>query len=364
MTVREITHHLEQLAPLSTQESYDNSGLIVGAGDENVSNVLISLDCTEDIVEEARAKNCELIIAHHPIVFGGLKKLNGKNYVERTVIKAIKYGIAIYAIHTNLDSYIKGVNFEIGSRLGLKDLKVLRPKANVLNKLVFYVPSESKTEVLEALYAAGAGKIGNYGECSFSSKGEGTFKPLDGANPVEGEVGTRTYVNEERVEILLSSHLRGRILSVLNAVHPYEEVAHEVYALENQDQYLGSGMIGELSHGVPTKEFLQTLKDTFSCGAVRHTNFTSEKIKTVAFCGGSGSFLLKDAIRAKADIYITGDFKYHEFFDAEDRIIIADIGHYESEQFTSDRIKAILMEKFSNFAVHLTEVNTNPINYF
>ncbi|MFZ9027823.1 MAG: Nif3-like dinuclear metal center hexameric protein [Crocinitomicaceae bacterium] len=364
MTVREITNHLEKLAPLSTQESYDNSGLIVGSGNEEVTNVLVSLDCTEDIVEEARSKQCELIIAHHPIIFGGLKKLNGKNYVERTVIKAIKYGIAIYAIHTNLDNYIKGVNFEIGNRLGLTNLKVLRPKSNVLNKLVFFVPSENKLAVLDALYASGAGRIGNYGECSFSTKGEGTFKPLEGANPYEGEVGKREYVNEERVEVLVPSHLKGQVYSVLNETHPYEEVAHEFYPLENQDQYLGSGMVGSLGSAVPTREFLQRLKETFNCGVVRHTNILSETIRTVAFCGGSGSFLLKDALRANADIYITGDFKYHEFFDAEGKIIIADIGHYESEQFTSDRIKAILMEKFSTFAVHLTEVNTNPINYF
>lgn len=364
MTVREITNHLEKLAPLSTQESYDNSGLIVGTGNEEVSNVLISLDCTEDVVEEAKLKKCELIIAHHPIVFGGLKKLNGKNYVERTVIKAIKYGIAIYAIHTNLDNYLKGVNFEIGNRLGLKDLKVLRPKENSLNKLVFYVPSENKSAVLEALYAVGVGRIGNYSECSFSSKGEGTFKPMEGANPYEGKVGERECVKEERVEVLLPNHLRQRAFSALKKIHPYEEVAHEFYALENQDQYLGSGMVGTLDTEMKTNDFLKRLKDTFNCGVVRHTDLLSNSVKTVAFCGGSGSFLLKDAIRANADIYITGDFKYHEFFDAEDKIIIADIGHYESEQFTSDRIKAILMEKFSTFAVHLTEVNTNPINYF
>ena len=364
MTVREIANYLEMIAPLTTQETYDNSGLIVGSGNEEVSNILVSLDCTEKIIEEAEKKNCELIIAHHPIIFGGLKKLNGKNYVERTVIKAIKAGIAIYAIHTNLDNYLKGVNFEIANRLGLSKLKVLRAKANNLNKLVFYVPSESKSDILDSLYAAGAGRMGNYEECSFSNKGEGTFKPLDGSMPFEGEIGKKEYVNEERVEVLFSNHLKENLIKKLREAHPYEEVAFEIYALENKDPYLGSGMIGELSSEISTIEFLKMLKSTFKCGVIRHTKLISSNVKTIAFCGGSGSFLLNDAIRANADIYITGDFKYHEFFDADDQIIIADIGHYESEQFTSERIKTILTEKFSNFAVHLTEVYTNPINYF
>lgn len=364
MIVKEITGYLEGLAPLSTQESYDNSGLIVGTGNEEVNNVLVSLDCTEDIVEEAKRKNCELIIAHHPIVFGGLKKLNGKNYVERTVIKAIQYGIAIYAIHTNLDNYIGGVNFEIGQRLGLQGLKVLQPKKGVLNKLVFYVPSVNKEQVLEALYSMGAGQIGNYAECSFSSIGTGTFKPLNGADPYSGEVGKREVAEEERVEVLIQDHLTSLAIRTMKENHPYEEVAYELYELKNENRFLGSGMIGDLESPMDAMAFLDHVKKSFNCGVIRHTGLIKDKIQKVAFCGGSGSFLLRNAIGANADIYITGDFKYHEFFDAENKIVIADIGHYESEQFTSHRLKAILMEKFSTFAVHLTEVNTNPINYF
>lgn len=364
MTVKEITGYLEGLAPLSTQESYDNSGLIVGTGNEDVNNVLVSLDCTEDIVEEAKQKNCELIIAHHPIVFGGLKKLNGKNYVERTVIKAIQYGIAIYAIHTNLDNYIGGVNFEIGQRLGLQGLKVLQPKKGVLNKLVFYVPSVNKEQVLEALYSMGAGQIGNYAECSFSSIGTGTFKPLNGADPYSGEVGKREVAEEERVEVLIQDHLTSLAIRTMKENHPYEEVAYELFELKNENRFLGSGMIGDLESPMDAMAFLDHVKKSFNCGVIRHTGLIKDKIQKVAFCGGSGSFLLRNAIGANADIYITGDFKYHEFFDAENKIVIADIGHYESEQFTSHRLKAILMEKFSTFAVHLTEVNTNPINYF
>lgn len=364
MTVKEITTYLEELAPLSTQESYDNSGLIVGSGNEKVSNVLVSLDCTEEIVDEAVKRNCELIIAHHPIVFGGIKKLNGKNYVERTVIKAIREGIAIYAIHTNLDNYLNGVNYEIGNRLGLEKLSILRPKTNVLNKLVFFVPVGNKKTVLNALYATGAGRIGNYEECSFSSSGEGTFKPVDGANPAVGEVGNKERITEERVEVLIPQHLKSKAVSALFASHPYEEVAYELYSLDNSNNNLGSGMIGEFDEAIAVDEFLKKLKNEFNCGVIKHTRLLKDKIKTVAFCGGSGSFLLRDAIGKKADVFITGDFKYHEFFDAEDKIIIADIGHYESEQFTSHRLKDILMEKFANFAVHLTEVNTNPINYY
>ena len=364
MKIKEITHFLEGLAPVSSQESYDNSGLIVGDPNHEVKNVLLSLDCIESTVEEAIEKKCELIIAHHPIVFKGLKKLNGKNYVERTVIKAIQNNIAIYAIHTNLDNYRFGVNFEIGNRLGLTNLKVLAPKFEVLQKVVVFVPNHHADAVRNAMFDAGAGRVGDYKEASFNIHGKGTYKPMEGANPFEGSVGERSEVDEVRIEVLVSKHIVNSVVHAMKKAHPYEEVAYEIYAVENENPYEGSGMVGELKTPISELDFLQKLKSTFGCGVVRHTKLFNKEIKKVAYCGGAGSFLLNNAKRSGADIFVTGDYKYHEFFDAEDQIIIADIGHFESEQFTSNRLAEILKKNFTTFAVHLTEVNTNPINYF
>lgn len=362
--IKEVTSYLESLAPLSTQESYDNCGLIVGDANAEVKGIIVSLDCTEAIVEEAKKKGCNLIVAHHPIVFKGLKKLNGSNYVERTVIAAIKADVAIYAIHTNFDHYIHGVNREIGTRLGLQNLRVLSPKKDLINKLVTYVPNEQFETVAEALFSAGAGHIGNYSECSFASQGIGTYKPNEQSNPFEGKAGQRSMVEERRLEVVVPVNLAGKLISVLKDTHPYEEVAYELYALLNENQYVGSGMIGEFETPMSEEDFLQKVKDTFHIPMIRHTQLLGREVKSIAFCGGAGSFLMRDAIRNKADFYLTGDMKYHEFFDAEDKIVLADIGHYESEQFTSNRLYDILTKNFPKFAVRLTEVNTNPINYY
>ncbi|MGB0934023.1 MAG: Nif3-like dinuclear metal center hexameric protein [Lishizhenia sp.] len=364
MQIKDITNYLESLAPIGTAESYDNCGLLVGDFSTEVTQTLLTLDCTEEIVDEAIEQGCNLIIAHHPIVFGGQKKLNGKNYVERTVIKAIKNDIAIYAIHTNLDNYRFGVNFEIGKRLGLQNLTVLSPKKQQLKKLVVFVPTESKEKVLKALFDEGAGNIGNYAHCSFETEGKGGFLPLSGSSPQRGEIGQREVVKETKVEVLVEKEKLNSVLNALFSSHPYEEVAYDIISLENEHNYLGSGMFGELENAVNTVDFLTTLKKVFNCGIIKHTALCKNEIKTVAFCGGAGSFLLSDAKRKKADIFITGDYKYHEFFDAENQLIIADIGHYESEQYTPHLLARILKEKFANFAVRLTGKNTNPIKYF
>ncbi len=364
MKIREITQYLESFAPISSQESYDNSGLIVGTPDDEVTAALISLDCTEEIVQEAIDRNCQLVISHHPIVFKGLKKFNGKNYVERTVIKAIKNNIAIYAIHTNLDNYRYGVNEEISRRLNLKNTKILAPKENVLYKLVSYVPEEAKEKVLNALFDAGAGHIGNYSNCSFSGLGEGTFLPNERANPSSGEKGKLSRDPEYKIEVLVNTRVKNQVFGALLDAHPYEEVAHEWIAVANKNQDEGAGMVGELEHEMSEIEFLTSVKEIFQCGVIRHTALRNKAIKRVAVCGGSGGFLLSNAIREKADVFITADYKYHEFFDAEGQIIIADIGHFESEQYTTHLLGDILTKKFPNFAVNLTGRNTNPIKYF
>jgi len=364
MKISDITNYLESLAPISSQESYDNCGLIVGDKNTEVSNALIALDCIESIVDEAIEKKCNLIISHHPIIFNGIKKLTGKNYVERTILKAIKNDIAIYAIHTNLDNYNYGVNKKIGEMLGISTTKILQPSENKLAKLSVYVPKMHQDHVMEALFAAGAGNIGNYSECSFSSPGLGTFKANEHAKPFVGEKEKRHIEEEIKLEVLVSIHRLNYVVEALLKVHPYEEVAYDIFPLMNLNNFEGAGMYGELNAPVSENEFLQKLKKIFGCKIIRHTNLFNKPIQRVAWCGGSGSFLLSKAMAVKADIFLTGDFKYHEFFNADNQIIIADIGHFESEQFTIDLLNDLIRKKFPKFAPCLTGKITNPVNYF
>lgn len=364
MKLAEITNYLESIAPLNYQEDYDNSGLIVGHSNDEIHAALVALDCTEQIVDEAITKNCNLIITHHPIVFKGLKKLNGKTYVERVVLKAIKNNIALYAIHTNLDHVAHGVSAEICKRLGLENAKTLVPKANLLKKLVTFCPTANATQLRNALFNAGAGQIGQYGECSFNSEGRGTFKAGDNTRPFVGEQGIQHQEAETRIETIFKTQDERKIILALLENHPYEEVAYDIYPLANKLENVGAGMIGWLPNEMEGIDFLNLVKNKMQTKVIRHTALLAKKIKKVAVCGGSGSFLLKNAIAAGADALITADFKYHEFFDAEDQLVICDIGHYESEQFTSNLLIDNIQEKFPNFAIRLTEHNTNPINYF
>lgn len=363
MKVAELVSFIDQLAPFAYQESYDNAGLLVGDVNEEVSGVLVSLDMTEAVVQEAIDSGCNVVIAHHPIIFKGLKRLTGVNYVERTVILAVQNKIALIATHTNLDNARFGVNQIISDKLGLKNTRILVPKENTLLKLQVYVPAEHASRLRTALAEAGAGSIGDYSACSFSSQGTGRFFPQEGAQPFIGSLNKLEEVSEEKVEVVFQQHRYKAIMNAMYAHHPYEEIAHDVIALENRDAYIGSGMIGELEEAMPVMDFLKMVKETFGCGAVRYTEPHVKIVERIAVCGGSGSFLLRNAIGAKADVFLTADFKYHEFFDAENRIIIADIGHFESEQYTSQWLIAQLKKKFTTFAVRLTNVVTNPINY-
>ena len=364
MKIQEVISVLEEWAPRSYQESYDNSGLIVGDRSAEVQKCLVSLDCIEAVVDEAIEKGVELIVSHHPIVFNGLKSLTGKNYVERVIIKAIQNNIAIYAIHTNLDNVETGVNYKIGEKLQLNDLRILSPKAGHLQKLVTFVPQEHIEPVKNALYKAGVGAIGNYTECSFQVKGTGNYKANQGSNPFLGEVGKRHEESEFRVEFIFPAHAAQSIVQALKQSHPYEEVAFDIYALENENPQLGSGMVGELADEMEPQEFLAHVKSSLNTACIRHTKAPGKKIRKVAFCGGSGSFLLRQAMSQKADAYITGDFKYHEFFDADGKLMILDVGHFESEQFTIDLIAEKIQENFPTFAVLKTGIDTNPISYY
>ena len=348
--IRDITDFLEQIAPLSYQESYDNAGLIVGDPRAEVTGILVTLDSTEAVVDEAVAKGCNLIVAHHPIVFKGLKKFNGRNYVERTVMKAIKNDIAIYATHT-------------AERLQLQNVRILTPKSDLLLKLVSFVPVADTQKVLEALYEAGVGAVGNYDHCSFRVNGIGTFRPNEEAQPHIGTVHKDESVTEDRFEVIFPAHLESQVLSALKKVHPYEEVAYYLSVLKNQHQEVGAGAVGELSTPLAADDFLAYLKEKMGLNVIRHTALVNNTIQKVAVCGGSGGFLLNDAVRAQADVFVTADYKYHEFFDADGRILICDIGHYESEVYTKELLHRYLSKKFVNFATILSETNTNPIFY-
>jgi dinuclear metal center YbgI/SA1388 family protein len=361
--IRDVVSYLEAWAPPSYQESYDNAQLIVGDPNQEVRGILCALDATEEVVNEAVALGCNLIVAHHPIVFKGLKSLTGKDYVERTVLRAIREDVAIYAIHTNLDHVSTGVNSKIAQKLGLKNGRILAPKQDMLSKLVTFVPVNETATVLNALYQAGGGQIGAYQNCSFRINGTGTFIPTGAANPTIGTLGKVEEVSEDRIEIIFPSHRQGTIIHALRQAHPYEEVAYYLHRLENQHQEVGAGMVGELDEPTEEAAFLSFLKQRMNLSVIRHTKLLDRPIRRVAVCGGAGIFLLDKAKRSGADIFVTADVKYHEFFDADNQIIIADIGHYESEIFTKELIKDKLSEKFTNIALYLTNVVTNPISY-
>lgn len=364
MRISTITSFLESMAPPVLQESYDNAGLITGSGDWECTGILCSLDATQPVIEEAEKLGCNLVVAHHPIVFGGLKRLNGHNYVEKTVIAAIKKDIAIYAIHTNLDNIMSGVNGRMAQVLGLRDLQILAPKAGTLRKLFTFVPALHAAAVRTALFAAGAGQIGHYGECSFNAEGTGTFTPGPGTRPFTGTAGVPHEEAETKIEVIFPAYLEKMVVKALMEAHPYEEVAYDLVPLANTHPQIGAGMLGELPEPLPAAGFLDLLRQRFRTPFIRHTATDSQMIQKVALCGGAGSFLISNALRAGADAFVTADLKYHEFFDANDRLLLADIGHYESEQFTIDLLQEVLEQKFPNFAVLKTKVETNPVHYY
>ncbi len=365
MKIKDISSILESLAPISLQEDYDNSGLIVGDPKAEISKTLICLDVTEEVLDEAIESKCELIIAHHPIVFRGLKKLNGKNYVERVVIKAIQNNIAIYAIHTNLDNVLRGgVNSKIAEKLGLTNTSILRKRESDLCKLVTFSPKTHTSSILQVLHDAGAGAIGKYDNCSFVSEGTGSFRGGEDSNSFIGTKGEVHHENEDRIDVILPKWILPTAIAKLKDAHPYEEVPYDVYPLLNTSQETGAGLLGMLTKPMNQKDFLQHLKESMNVPVIKYTSLNSNSIQKVAVCGGSGSFLIGDARRIGADAYVTGDIKYHEFFDGENELMICDIGHYESEQFTIELLGDFLLEKIPNFALVLTRAVTNPVNYF
>jgi dinuclear metal center YbgI/SA1388 family protein len=364
MKIQDITNFLETVAPKGLQENYDNVGLLTGSAGWECTGVLTTLDATEAIVLEAIKKKCNLIVAHHPIIFAGLKKINGKNYIEKSVITAIKNDIAIYAIHTNLDNVLEGVNGKMADKIGLINREILLPKQNTLKKLETYAPIAHLQKIREAIFNAGGGHVGNYSDCSFTTSGEGTFKGAEGTHPFVGTPGLLHTEPESKIEVIFPTWMENTIVKALIEAHPYEEVAYQVIHINNINKTIGSGLIGELEEAITESEFLDKLYKAFNIRVIRHTLLRDKMVKKVALCGGAGSFLIDNALQVGADFYITSDVKYHEFFDANDQLVVADIGHYESEQYTIELLFDILSEKFPTFAVLKTGIVTNPVNYF
>ncbi len=363
MKLSDVLPVLEEMAPLAYAEDFDNVGLLVGDATAEVTGILVCHDALEAVIDEAAAKKCNLVVCFHPILFSGLKKITGKNYVERAVIKAIRHNIAIYAVHTALDNHRNGVNKIFCDALGLTNTRILVPKRDFIRKLVTYTVPENADTVRQALFAAGAGNIGNYSECSFNSTGIGTYRGNDESTPVVGQKGEWTQTAETRIEVTFEKHLESRLLKALFQSHVYEEVAYEIYDTRNAHQNIGLGMIGELETPMPEADFLRFVKDKMGAGGIRHSDFLGREVRTVAVLGGSGSFAIGDAIRAGADVFLTADLKYHQFYEAEGKLVLADIGHFESERYTKNYIVDYLTEKMPTFAIILSEVNTNPVKY-
>ena len=363
MKIKEIVSALERFAPLPLQDGFDNAGLQIGLTDAEATGALLCLDVTEAVLDEAIASGCNLIISHHPLIFKGYKSITGKDYVERCILKAIKNDIVIYSAHTNLDNAPGGVNFKIAEKIGLKNVRILDPKESSLIKLVTFVPSAQAEEVRNALFTAGCGCIGNYDSCSYNTEGEGTFRAQEGSHPFCGTVGELHRETEVRIETILPEYKKGEVIRALLSKHPYEEPAYDLYPLHNSWAQVGSGIVGELEEPESELEFLKRIKKRFEVGCLKHNKLTGRLIQKVSLCGGAGAFLIPQAVRSGADVFITGEIKYHDYFGRETDILLAEIGHYESEQYTKEIFYSIIRDLFPNFALQFSKVNTNPIKY-
>jgi len=364
MKLVDIINAFDEIAPFSIQENYDNSGIQCGHPTREVTRGLVCIDVTESIVDEALDKDCDVIISHHPLIFGGIKSLTGNDHVERSLIKAVKNDIAIVSVHTNLDAVWMGVNQKLASRFELKGLKLIDPRGGQLRKLVTFCPESHAPNVREAIFDAGAGQIGDYDCCSFNTNGFGSFRAGDKANPFVGKIGKIHLEKEVRIETIFPVWLQSRVIEAMKKSHPYEEVAYDIYNLENKFEKVGIGMIGELNNPLEEESFLNLVKEKLGLKVLRHSEFTGKQIKKVAVCGGSGSFLRHKSMAAGADALITADIRYHDFFDAQGKMLMVDAGHYETEQFTTEILYDILSEKFTNFALLISDRSTNPVRYY
>ena len=363
MKLKELTGFLDSVIPLSFQEDYDNSGLQYGLPETEISSALLTLDVTEEVINEATCTGCNLIISHHPVIFRPVKRISGNTPAEKIILKAIKQDIAIYSAHTNLDMIENGVSRKMAEKLDLSSVKVLSPLKGRLLKLVTFVPDDHLDNVRQALFNAGAGLTGNYDSCGFTVSGTGSFRGNENSNPFKGKKGEMHFEKETRFETILFSHLRSKVIKALLGAHPYEEVAYDIYPLENQNINAGLGCTGDLEDMMDETEFLKFISEVFGVRGLRHSVLRGRKIKKVALCGGSGGSLTEAAVACGADAFITADIKYHTFLDSGNNLLIADIGHYESEKFSVEILYDLIIKKFPKFALRFSEINTNPINY-
>jgi dinuclear metal center YbgI/SA1388 family protein len=364
MKLKELCSYLDSAVPLSFQEGYDNSGLQIGLPDKDLFSAMVSLDITEEVIDETIACKCDVIISHHPLIFNGIKSLTGKSFTERILIKAIKHDIAIYSVHTNLDVLSTGVSRKMAEKLGLEEITILSPSQNRLIKLVTYIPEAHLEKVRNALFEAGAGVIGNYDQCGFATVGTGSFRGNENTKPFTGEKGKIHFEKEIRFETILYSHLKDKVIKFLLEAHPYEEVAYDLYALENTNVEIGLGSVGKFHTPMSEDNFLNLISSVFEAKGIRYSKLTGNPVRKVALCGGSGASLLNLAICSGADAFLTADIKYHNFFEAENSILMVDTGHFESEKFSIEILKDLIIKKFPKFAVRFSEIKTNPINYF
>jgi len=364
MKIKDLLKSITEVADLSLQESYDNSGLLIGNAHTEVDRVLLTIDVTELVIEEAIEKKCGLIIAHHPLIFKALKRIGNTNPVERIVAAAIKNDIAIAAMHTNLDNIKNGVNGKLAAVLGLKNVKILNPVSGNLRKISVFCPHAQADQVRQAMFEAGAGHIGAYDSCSFNTSGTGTFRGSPGTNPFVGKVGQLHQEEEIRIETIVPDFSVAKVVQAMLMVHPYEEVAYDIFPLENTHAEIGAGMIGELDQPFEEIDFLNLIQEKLGTAFLKHTAFTGKKMQQIAICGGSGAFLLHKAKVAKADAFVTADLKYHDFFEADGELLVVDAGHFETEQFTKELMAELIRKKIPNFAALISEVNTNAVRYF
>jgi dinuclear metal center YbgI/SA1388 family protein len=364
MKIKDLISELNKIIPFALQEDYDNSGLLIGNPDSNISKGIICVDVTEDVINEAISEKCDVIISHHPLIFKGLKKITGINYTERIIVKAIKNDIAIIAVHTNVDNYFSGVNYKLAQKIGLKDLQILLPKNDILKKLIVFCPINHADNVKNAIFGAGAGIIGNYDSCSFTIEGKGSFRPLDGTNPFIGKTNKLHIEEEVRIETIIPSYLQTNIINKMIEAHPYEEVAYDIIPLCNEHSMVGAGMIGNLENVLSEHDFMDLIKSTLNMPMLKHSRLSNKMISKVALCGGSGSFLLENAIKINADAFITADIKYNLFFEAENNLLLIDAGHFETEQFTSEVLFDIVSKKFTNFALQISKKQYNSVHYY
>lgn len=363
MRIREILSVIEQRAPIFLQEDFDNSGIQVGDANQEAKGALLCIDVTEDVLDEAITLGCNLVISHHPLAFRKFKSLTGKNYVERCMVKAIKNDIVVYAAHTNLDNAKEGINQYLANMLGLQNVRILAPQENKLLKLVVFTPYSHVEQVRNALFNAGAGNIGNYDSCSYNLNGEGTFRASKGANPFVGEIGELHRESEVRTEVIFPAFKKGEIIRALISFHPYEEPAYDIYPLVNDWKQVGSGIVGTLPEEMGEENFLYLIKDVFNLSSVQYSTLRNRMVRDVAICSGSGNFLIPQAISYGADVFITGEAKYNDFYDVEDKILLAVIGHYESEIFTKNLFFDIISEKYPTFALYMAGTDKNPVRY-